>query len=72
MTLTGVEFGLFDEECLACAREATTDERRSHYLDMAKMWTTEANRLESATAVRSCSEQVNGRILHRKRKPRPL
>jgi hypothetical protein len=46
MKFTGFEFGLFVEECLACAQAATTDERRKHYLDMAKMWTTAANRLE--------------------------
>jgi len=47
MKLTESEFRLFAEECLACAREATTDERRRHYLAMAKMWTTAAGRLES-------------------------
>jgi hypothetical protein len=46
MKFTGSEFRLFVEECLACAREATTDERRRHHLAMAKMWSTAAGRLE--------------------------
>ena len=47
MKFTGFEFRLFAQECLACAREATTDERRRHHLAMAKMWTTAAGRLDS-------------------------
>ncbi len=46
MKLTGSEFRLFVDECLACAREATTDECRRQHLAMAKMWSTAAGRLE--------------------------
>jgi len=52
MKFTGFEFRLFAEECLACAREAKTDERRRHHLAMAKMWTTAAGRLDSDEAPR--------------------
>jgi hypothetical protein len=48
MKLTGSEFRLFVDECLACAREATTDECRKHHLAMAKMWSTAAGRLEDS------------------------
>ena len=50
MKLTGSEFRLFAEECVACAREATTEERRTHHLAMAKMWSTAAGRLEGDSA----------------------
>jgi hypothetical protein len=50
MKFTEFEFRLFVDECLACAREATTDERRRHHLAMAKMWSTAAGRLERDSA----------------------
>jgi hypothetical protein len=40
------DFRLFAEESLACAREATSEERRKHYLAMADMWNNIAARQE--------------------------
>jgi len=46
MYFSGYYFRLFAEECLACAREATTAERRNHHLAMADMWNRVAARQE--------------------------
>lgn len=60
MKLTESEFRLFVDECLACAREATTDERRRHHLAMAKMWSTAASRLEGSDSASQIGRRGEG------------
>ena len=43
------EFRKFAAESLDAARAAESDEKRKHYLDMAKMWTLAAAELDSGT-----------------------
>ena len=58
MYFTGYDFRLFAEESLACAREATSDQQRKHYLAMAEMWNNIAARQERDDRERGvCSTQ---------------
>jgi hypothetical protein len=43
------EFRKFAGESLDAARAAESDEKRKHYLDMAKMWTLAAAELDGGT-----------------------
>lgn len=58
MMFTASEFRQYAEECLASARAARTDERRKHFIDMAKMWTTAAVRIDGGDSVSGIAKLV--------------
>ena len=44
---TASKYRHYAQECMQCARETATDDVRARFLDLAKRWTTAADRIDA-------------------------
>jgi hypothetical protein len=58
MMFTASDYRKYASECVEAARKSKSDQRREHYLDMARMWTVAAARLNGGDMLPQLAEET--------------